>query len=66
MRQAAALAERLRALTAAQTVDGLPAVTCSFGVAQYKDGDDVDRLLNRADERLYQAKREGRNRVVAG
>lgn len=41
-------------------------VTVSVGVAQYGiDGSTVDALLRAVDERLYQAKREGRNRVVA-
>ncbi len=41
-------------------------VTVSVGVAQYGvDGSTVDALLRVVDERLYQAKREGRNRVVA-
>lgn len=40
-------------------------VTCSFGIAQIRDGDSVQALLQRADERLYQAKTSGRNRIVA-
>ncbi|TVP54468.1 MAG: GGDEF domain-containing protein [Halomonadaceae bacterium] len=40
-------------------------VTCSFGVAQIQDGDSIQALLQRADERLYQAKTTGRNRIVA-
>jgi diguanylate cyclase (GGDEF)-like protein len=41
-------------------------VTCSIGVAHWPiDGDDVGQLLRVADERLLEAKRHGRNRVVA-
>lgn len=41
-------------------------VTASFGVAQRKSDDDYIKLFQRADERLYRAKAEGRNRSIAG
>ena len=63
----AMIAERIRA-----GVEALPAppggstVTVSIGAALYPaDGDNLDALFHVADERLYQAKREGRNRVVS-
>jgi diguanylate cyclase (GGDEF)-like protein len=40
-------------------------VTASFGVASYPDFRTVDALVAAADEALYRAKREGRNRVAA-
>jgi diguanylate cyclase (GGDEF)-like protein len=40
-------------------------VTVSLGVAQFEPGDDAERLFRRADQRLYRAKEQGRNRVVA-
>lgn len=39
-------------------------LTMSFGVACYAEGETLDDLISRADSALYQAKREGRNRVV--
>jgi len=40
-------------------------ITCSFGVANYLDSDlSTDILFERADENLYIAKANGRNRVV--
>jgi diguanylate cyclase (GGDEF)-like protein len=39
-------------------------VTMSFGVAVTSDMDQAEQLLRRADEALYKAKEEGRNRVV--
>ena len=41
-------------------------ITASFGIASSAGGDDnSDKLLHRADQALYRAKREGRNRVIA-
>jgi diguanylate cyclase (GGDEF)-like protein len=61
--------ERLRAAIAALTErEGLPAgvrITASIGVAAVNAGEEGAQLLSRADAALYQAKRGGRNRVVA-
>jgi two-component system, cell cycle response regulator len=70
---AAEAAERLdafRALLAAEEAThagrALGRVTVSAGVAAWpSDGTEVSELVRRADERLYAAKRGGRNRVVA-
>lgn len=40
-------------------------VTCSFGIAEWEAGDTMDRMLRRADVAMYQAKKSGRNRIVA-
>ncbi|MHA6494750.1 GGDEF domain-containing protein [Pseudomonas borbori] len=41
----------------------LDSITASFGHAQAQAGDDLERLLTRADDALYEAKRNGRNQV---
>jgi diguanylate cyclase len=41
-------------------------VTASFGVASCDSVTTPDALLHRADEALYRAKNEGRNRIVVG
>lgn len=40
------------------------AISISVGVAEYAKGDTTETLLTRADERLYQAKNTGRNKVI--
>jgi len=50
---------------AAGEEEGYAHKTISIGVATYpQDTDDIQRLLALADDALYRAKREGRNRVV--
>lgn len=40
-------------------------ITLSVGVAQYQTGESISDFIERADAALYQAKRNGRNRVEA-
>ncbi len=61
--RACALAERLRAkLEVDPHWPSALLVTASFGVAE-RAGESLERVLKRADEALYQAKKRGRNRV---
>ncbi len=58
-------AERLRDVTASQPFGEGFDVTLSAGVAEYRPGESVEDVLRRADHALYDAKRAGRDRVVA-
>lgn len=39
-------------------------ITASFGIARYELDENAESFIDRADKALYQAKREGRNRVI--
>jgi diguanylate cyclase (GGDEF)-like protein len=61
--QACLIAEKLRALLAAEPLTGTISVTASFGVAQWQPGQGLGELVHCADLMLYRAKKLGRNRV---
>jgi diguanylate cyclase (GGDEF)-like protein len=60
---AVGLAERLRQTFADQDFPEAGCLTASFGVAAYRSEDLPNKLLSRADNALYRAKNNGRNRV---
>lgn len=64
------VAERLRAHIAGHAIaigDKTVRCTVSIGIAALQPQDsNIDRLLHRADQALYQAKHDGRDRVVSG
>jgi len=63
--QARAKAEELRAAIESANILQQRVVTASVGVASLLDGDARAEWTRRSDDRLYAAKRTGRNRVVA-
>ena len=68
LREARLICEELRAAVESGNWAQLglvSGVTISFGIAEYRADASPERLLNRADVRLYQAKNGGRNLVVA-
>lgn len=61
-------AERLRAAvctTPITTISGAVHTSISVGVVQLRSHESLDALLSRADQTLYQAKNQGRNRVIS-
>jgi len=63
LREAAGLAEKLRALLAEEEFERVGRITASFGVATFRQGETLDEIFNRVDQALYKAKEFGRNRV---
>jgi diguanylate cyclase (GGDEF)-like protein len=61
--EARAVAERLRERISHHEWPEELKVTCSFGVAEWHGGEDLNEGVRRADEAMYRAKQNGRNRV---
>jgi diguanylate cyclase (GGDEF)-like protein len=57
LEEAVLVVERLRGST--------PDVTCSAGLAEHRPAETAEELTRRADRALYDAKRDGRNRLIA-
>ncbi len=68
-RGAIAVAERVLAQVRALEIptDEAASIRCSLsiGIGEYQRGESANDLVRRADERLYQSKREGKNRYTA-
>ncbi len=57
-------AERIRKAIEGVELDKIGHITASIGVATYlEQSDDLDELLELADQAMYESKRKGRNRV---
>jgi diguanylate cyclase (GGDEF)-like protein len=63
--EAVLVAEKLREVISMGDFKISRSVTCSFGVATYIDDENLDSMIARADTHLYEAKKEGKNRVVS-
>jgi diguanylate cyclase (GGDEF)-like protein/hemerythrin-like metal-binding protein len=62
---AMSLAEKIRVAVATHAFSQIGQMTVSIGVAEFTAGMNFDTWIHCADEALYQAKAEGRNRVLA-
>jgi diguanylate cyclase (GGDEF)-like protein/PAS domain S-box-containing protein len=63
LEKAGLLADRLRKIIENQSFDTAGKITISLGVASFRSDDNKNSIVKRADEALYVAKRNGRNRV---
>ena len=62
--EAQQVAERLRTAIEASPHQNNVHPTGSFGITQMQDDDTLDSFLRRVDDKLYEAKSSGRNKVV--
>ena len=58
-------AEYIRVRIEKHKFDEVQELTCSFGVVLHEDGVDIDESIKKVDDKLYEAKNSGRNRVVS-
>jgi diguanylate cyclase (GGDEF)-like protein len=66
VREAMVVASRIAARVQDRAADtASPHISLSFGVVLTRAGESIDEALHRADLALYEAKRQGRSRVVA-
>lgn len=65
LKSAELFAENIRTQIQKGTYPQAYKVTSSIGVASYKTGDNLEDIIARADEALYIAKENGRNRVIS-
>lgn len=63
--EAVHLAERVLAALREHRDAEAGVITASLGVASWRPGDDAEALLRRADDLMYRAKADGRNRICS-
>lgn len=56
--------EHIRQVIELEEFDTVKTITCSFGAAVYKNNEDIEETIKRADDALYFSKRTGRNKVT--
>ena len=55
--------EKIRSKIAVHEFETVGKKTASFGMATYQKDDDIEKVLKRADDALYEAKNGGRNKI---
>ena len=58
-----AVADKIRRMIESHQFGIDKKVTCSFGIAQYRSGENLRDFFHRADQVLYLAKKKGKNRI---
>ncbi len=64
LEEAIGVANSLKEAINSEEFEQVGALTCSFGLAILEKNETCEELLKRSDEKLYQAKETGRNRIA--
>lgn len=64
LNQAMKFANRLRENIQNAKIIPQRQITCSFGVLEYQENDDKEKMIKQVDKLLYKAKNQGRNIVI--
>ncbi|AZV46994.1 diguanylate cyclase [Nautilia sp. PV-1] len=59
------IAQKLKRVIENHNFPFIKKLTCSFGVTEMKENDSINTLTVRADTLLYEAKKQGKNRVIS-
>lgn len=57
------VAHRVKDAVSSHHFEGLPQITISLGVVEYKKDESLQSLLKRVDDKMYQSKHSGRNAI---
>lgn len=58
------VAAKIHSAISAHNFEHFHTITCSFGITECRKDDRVEDVVGRADNALYRAKEEGRNRII--
>ena len=64
LKGASVFAESIREIVEATDFAGVGRVTCSIGATYFQKTDNEESVVKRADEALYESKKDGKNRVT--
>ncbi len=56
--------ENVRKVIETENFETVGTITCSFGATVYKNNEDIELTIKRADDALYYSKRTGRNKIT--
>ncbi len=64
LNEAKILGEKICHVVSSFKFDDLDKVTVSIGITDYKDSENINSFINRADSLMYKAKKSGKNKVA--